>query len=287
MRELYVKSPMNYIGGKFKMLPKFENIFPNDISMFYDIFGGGGTISLNVDSEFVFYNDIVFPVVDILKNMSDHNYNDIIKKIESIIETYDLSKTNRVGFEKLREDYNNSKERDWCMLYTLMCYSFNSQYRFNNKKEYNSSFGKNKSCFSDTTKKKIKSFSERIDELDITFSSDDFRDVDLSDADSNDLVYFDPPYLITCGNYNDGKRGFKGWSDSDDIDLMDLCDNLDKQGTRFAMSNVLQHKGATNERLKEWSNKYNVNFLDYNYNNCNYQQSNNIHKTLEVVITNY
>ena len=173
------------------------------------------------------------------------------------------------------------------MFFTLMCFSFNNQYRFNNKHEYNSSFGKHKSCFSEVTEKKFVDFMCRLNEIDISFLNKDFREVDYSDADANDLVYFDPPYLISCGNYNDGKRGFKGWSKQDDMDLMKLCDKLDAQGTRFALSNVLEHKGLKNNELIEWSKKYNVHYLNHNYNNCNYQANNNSNRTVEVLITNY
>ena len=54
-------------------------------------------------------------------------------------------------------------------------------------------------------------------------------------------------FVIQFEDYNytlgrDGKRGFKGWNQQDDIDLMNLCDELDKQGTRFVLSNVLKNK---------------------------------------------
>jgi hypothetical protein len=53
------------------------------------------------------------------------------------------------------------------------------------------------------------------------------------------------------------------------------------------MSNVLEHKGLRNEELIEWSKKYKVYYLDYNYNNCNYQDNNDQYKTIEVLIVNY
>lgn len=169
-----------------------------------------------------------------------------------------------------------------------MCYSFNSQYRFNNNHEYNSSFGKNKSWFSDTTKKKIKEFIERANETHMVYDGLDYLDIDFSDANENDLVYFDPPYLITCGNYNDGKRGFKGWTQQDDINLMELCDKLNEQGIRFAMSNVFEDKGKTNDLLKEWSKKYTVYHLNNTYGNCNYQaKDKSTNTTDEVLIVNY
>lgn len=282
----YIKSPMNYIGGKYKLLPQLLPLFPQKISMFYDVFGGGGSVSLNVNSEYVYFNDIVHYVSNMFNELKGKNGEECVEKIKEVINEYQLSKTNKEGFVKLREYYNKGN-KEWYIFYTLMCYSFNNQYRFNNKQEYNSSFGKHKSCFSTITEKKFINFMQRLNNIDIVFDSKDFREVDYSEANENDLVYFDPPYLITSGNYNDGKRGFKGWSKKDDLDLMNLCDRLDKQGTRFAMSNVLEHKGLRNEELIEWSKKYKVYYLNYNYNNCNYQDNNDQYKTIEVLIVNY
>lgn len=286
MKEL-IKSPMNYIGGKYKLLTQILSLFPSKMNKFYDVFGGGANLSLNVDSEYVYYNDIVPYVSEVIKGMSETTADECINKIKEIIDEYELSKINIEGFKKLRDDYNKGR-KDWITFYTLMCYSFNNQYRFNNNHEYNSSFGHNKSCFSNTTEKKIKKAIERLNNIDIVFDNKDFRGVDLSNTDENDLVYLDPPYLITCGNYNDGKRGFEGWSQQDDIDLMDLCDNLDSRGVRFAMSNVFENKGNRNKRLIEWSKRYNVHYINNTYNNSNYQSKDKgKNTTVEVLITNY
>ena len=286
MKEL-IKSPMNYIGGKYKLLTQILSLFPSKINKFYDVFGGGANLSLNVDSEYVYYNDIVPYVSEVLKGMSETTADECVNKIKEIIDEYELSKTNIDGFKKLRDDYNAGR-KDWLTFYTLMCYSFNNQYRFNNNHEYNSSFGHHKSCFSNVTEKKIKKAIERLDNIDIVFDNKDFRDVDLSNADENDLVYLDPPYLITCGNYNDGKRGFKGWNEQDDIDLMNLCDSLDSRGVKFAMSNVFENKGTKNEELIEWSKEYKVHYINNTYNNSNYQSKDKgKNTTIEVLITNY
>ena len=286
MNDKLIKSPMNYIGGKYKLLPQILPLFPNKISMFYDVFGGGASVSLNVNSEFVYYNDIVPYVSNMFNEVKGKTTEECLKEIEKVIKKYSLSKTNKEGFLKLRGDYNNG-DRSWVNFYMLICHSFNYQFRFNNSQEYNSSFGKNRSEYTITTENKFINFMDKLNSIDISFDCKDFRDIDYSDADENDLVYFDPPYLISCGNYNDGKRGFKGWSEQDDLDLMDLCDKLDEQGTRFAMSNILEHKGLKNEKLIEWSKKYKVYTLDYNYNNCNYQDNNKNNNTVEVLIVNY
>lgn len=278
-----VKSPLNYTGGKFKLLPQLLPLFPSKISTFYDIFGGGANVSVNCGAEHIYYNDIIPYVSKILEGMKEEGS---IKKVLNVIDTYSLSKTNLEGFNKLRFDYNNGND-SWENLYALIVHSFNYQMRFNSNHKYNSSFGKNVSYFSPTLQSKFLKFAERLNNLDIVFSSKDFRDVDYSDANENDLVYFDPPYLVSCAVYQDGKRGFKGWGEQDEKDLLSLCDKLNKQGTRFALSNVLESKGKKNDILINWSKKYIVHYLDTGYRNSNYQRKDRDSKDIEVLITNY
>ena len=102
----------------------------------------------------------------------------------------------------------------------------------------------------------------------------------------NDFVYCDPPYLISNASYNDGKRGFKNWGADEEIQLLDLLDFLDYKKVKFALSNVLVHKGMSNDRLIEWSKRYNVKHIEKDYNNSNYQRKNKDKETQEVLILN-
>jgi len=54
------------------------------------------------------------------------------------------------------------------------------------------------------------------------------------------------------------------------------------------LSNVLENKGKSNDILKEWSKKYNINHLNNTYGNCNYHaKDKSTSGTDEVLITNY
>ena len=48
MPDTYVKSPLNYIGGKYKLLPEILPLFPENIGNFVDLFGGGFNVGANV-----------------------------------------------------------------------------------------------------------------------------------------------------------------------------------------------------------------------------------------------
>lgn len=126
---------------------------------------------------------------------------------------------------------------------------------------------------------------------DIELYSKNFNEVDLSQLSDDDFVYCDPPYLITTGTYNDGKRGFTGWSEKEEKLLLDKLDTLNGKGIKFALSNVIKHKGRTNDSLEDWVSQncdYVINPINMNYANSNYQTKNRDNlATIEVLITNY
>lgn len=281
MKEKYIKSPINYIGNKYRLISQIIPLFPEEIGTFVDIFGGSGTVLINTRAEKYIYNDLNPYISSIFKGLVVEDAEITIAKIEEAIKEYNLSKTNKEGFEKLRENYNSGKN-DWITLYILMCYSFNYQFRFNNNHQYNSSFGENRSCFSDRQRKAICVMKQNIS-TDITFSSKSFIDIDYSGFDKYDLLYFDPPYFASVGSYNDGKRGFEGWTEDHEKELLKLLDKLNEQGVRWALSNNLKYD---NPLLEEWKNKYNVHYLNGDYSNCNYQKKDKS-KDIEVLITNY
>lgn len=283
----YCKSPLNYIGGKYKLLPKMLPFFPEQINNMYDLFAGGCDVAANVTAKKVYANDINFFVMDIFKAFQSNPIDSLLEEIDGIIDAWKLSKTNEEGFLSFRAHYNSLpiEERDPIELYVLMCHSFNYQFRFNSAKEFNNPFGRNRSNFNPKMRENLIKFHKRI--AGIEFSSSNFRDLDLSFLGNGDFLYADPPYLITTGSYNDGKRGFEGWTENDDLALFNLLDTLDRQGVKFALSNVTIHKGAENKALIDWKKSYNTHKIVYDYNNCNYQAKNAHHDTQEVLITNY
>lgn len=280
----YIKSPINYVGNKYRLIKQIIPLFPKKISMFVDVFGGSGTVLMNTEADYYIYNDVNPYVSGIVSGLFSIPYDEIIKQIENVISEYDLNMTNKEGFERLRDDYNNGR-KNWITLYTLMCHSFNHQFRFNSKHEYNSSFGKNRSYFSDRQRQNLLTLKQRFENKEpVTVLSKNALDFDFSDFDKNDLIYFDPPYFNSVGNYNDGKRGFEGWTAEHERKLYELLDKLDEQGTRWALSNNLKYD---NEFLDVWKDKYNIHCLSGDYLNCNYHKKDRETKDAEVLITNY
>ena len=126
-----------------------------------------------------------------------------------------------------------------------------------------------------------RNFHEVINTKDILFSNKDFNEFDVSDLTSKDFLYADPPYLITTASYNEQNA----WTLEDERNLLKFLDNLNENNVNFALSNVLESKGKENKLLKKWANNYNVNYLNFDYNNSNYQTKKG--KSVEVLICNY
>lgn len=300
----YIKSCLNYTGGKYKLLNQIVPLFPQNIDKFIDVFCGGANVAINIEANIISCYDNIDELIELFRYIKDNDVNKIIEDIDRIIELYGLSKTNKNGYEyynctvskgistynkesyiKLRKDYNaklykNNNERIlW--FYTLIIFGFNNQIRFNRKGEFNIPIGKRD--FNNNLREKLVKFSRRIKEINISFEKGDFREINLENLNENDFVYLDPPYLITTAAYNE--QG--GWTEKDELDLLNLLDNLNDRGIRFALSNVFECKGKINNILIEWSKRYTVHYLNYNYNNSNYQVKDKSSRTVEVLICNY
>ena len=282
-KEDLIKSPLNYVGGKYKLLPQILPYFPDNINTFVDLFGGGFNVGINIEAKRIICNDLETAVIDLFKELKKLSSEEALKILKDTIEKYELSKTNEEGFKRIREDYNKG-DRSWNMFYAMLTHAFNNQIRFNKQGEYNMPFGRNRSSFNPNLEKNFIKFIDKLGEINVTFFNSDFNKIKIDMLGENDFVYCDPPYLITCASYNEQD----GWNETKERELLELLDNLNAKGIKFALSNVLENKGKTNEILKVWTEKYNVHYLNYSYSNCNYHaKDKSENSTVEVLITNY
>lgn len=282
-RKKYLKSPLNYVGGKYKLLPQIMEYFPDKINTFVDLFSGGFNVGINVNSNRTICNDINEFIIGLYKELYNKPVEKILDKINYNINEYGLSKENESAYKKFRIHYNETK--DPIDLYTLTCYSFNYQFRFNNNKEYNNPFGRNRSQFSENMKKNLILFADKLKKMEIDFCAKEFDKIDIKELGQEDFIYCDPPYLITTGSYNDGNRGFKDWKEEEELKLYDFLDKANDKNIKFALSNVIEHKGKENKLLEEWSKKYKTIYLENDYSNSSYNTKKGNSK--EVLIINY
>jgi len=254
--DIFYESPLNYIGSKAKLVKQLSNYIPETNNVFFDVFGGGFNVGINSKSDKVIYNDANFFVKDLIMSFKNNDTYKYILFVKNIIKKFNLAAENKLSYNNLRDYYNSlpMEKRDPKLLYSMILYGFQQQIRFNSKHEFNNPCGMR--WFNDKVLEKLISFSRVLKEKDVSFHSLNFEDVLNSDIDNLDdkcFFYMDPPYRLTLGSYNDGKRGFHGWDISLESGLLSLCDKLNKKGCKFMLSYVLEHDGKFNSELYDFA----------------------------------
>jgi len=296
-----VRSPLFYVGDKYKIIDEIKYYFPKNIDRFIEPFVGGGSVYLNVNAKEYLLNDIDNYVIGLHNFLGSYigKENDFFKLIFSIIHKYNLSlsyekdiipnelkqkykKTyfahfNKENFGKLKNHYNNSEKRNLAELYVLLIYSFNRMLRFNSKGNYNVPVG-NVDFNGNVYDALINYF--RINETKKTIKLNKDFEIFFNELDysKNDFIYLDPPYLITFSEYN------KLWNEQTEKKLLQKLDNLNSKNVKFAISNVIDYKGKKNSIFSKWSKKYNAYNIKSNYISF---RDNSIKKFTEILVTNY
>lgn len=151
--------------------------------------------------------------------------------------------------------------------------------RFNSKGDFNLPVGN--VDFNKNVEKALNDYTSICAKRKLHFANQDYKEFIKSVplATETTYVYCDPPYLISDSEYN------KFWKENDEKELYEMLDSLNEQGIYFGVTNLLNHKGKTNNILLEWSKKYNTYNIKSNYISFNDNTIKNDSK--EVFITNY
>ena len=295
------RSPLFYVGDKFKLLEQILQSFPNKINNYYEPFVGGGSVFLNVNANKFHLNDLDKNLINLHKFLSK-NYNNqkyFFQEIKRIIEKYNLSRSfyedivplnlkkkfkktyyakyNKEGYVRLKNDYNSSSKKNLLKLYLLLIYGFNRILRFNSNQKFNLPVGN--VDFNKNTLNALQNYFSIISGKKFKFYNKDYEGfLEKISFTKNDFVYCDPPYLISASEYN------KFWSEENDINLLKILDKLSKNKVKWALSNVIEYRGKKNTVLIKWSKKYKIKYIKSNYISFN---DNSIKNFKEILVTNY
>ena len=294
------RSPFFYVGDKFKLVPQLKDNFPKDIDRFIEPFCGGGSVFLNTDAREYLLNDIDSYMIKLHRYLISNSANpdSFWSELKANIEKYNLSATfmgkdipkeyrkefvktyfakyNKDAYMKLRSDFNDDKD-NILLLYMLLIYGFNRMLRFNAKGDFNLPVGN--VDFNKNVVDALNSYFDYVINRDIKLFNMDFQEfIETVKPTSKDLVYLDPPYLITFSEYN------KLWNEDSEMRLISYLDELHARGVRFAVSNVLWHRKRYNGTFNEWAQKYNVVRIQSNY--ISYHD-NTEKDSVEVLVKNY
>jgi DNA adenine methylase len=301
MKNKPVRSPLFYVGDKYKLIRQLELIFPDNIDIFYEPFTGGGSVGLNTEAGHYVFNDIDPNIVTLHEFLleSSEDPKAFWVSINKLINHYGLSKSferdivpdelkkqwkktyfarfNKLAYEKMRADYNQSKDRSPILLYLLLIYGFNRMIRFNSSGQFNVPVGN--VDFNTNVVESLNAYFDWAQHKKIAWKNVDCIDfLNGIKPSIKDFIYLDPPYLISFSEYN------KLWDEDNEKRLLTKLDELDKKDVRFAISNITHYKGKTNQIFLDWSKKYKSHMIKSNY--ISYHD-NSAKQIVEVVVTNY
>lgn len=264
-----IKSPMFYNGNKYTLLDELKPLIPkNKDGVFYDVFGGSGTMSLNFTNSYkkVVYSEIQNYVYRMFKwsiSIDESKLADLRAKVYALDDKYncymkslsdkeirankqDITETPEYkGWLKYLENEKITMDSDADMLWISSTLAFSHTLKFTKDGYLGKSYG---------AKAILNSFFEDFLTANITGKNIEcinrgFSEFPLEDVGESDFVYLDPPYFQTKGNYN------KFWKWEDEMALFAFCEELNRRGIKWGMSNVFSNKDIVNEHLIEWCKK--------------------------------
>jgi DNA adenine methylase Dam len=298
LRKLF-KSPMNYLGNKYKVLPKMIDVFPDNINTFYDLFCGGLDVSLNIVANEIIANDKHRDLIWLyneIKNYKNSNLGNELKDLDDqyfpmnfyegkAIRTYNsinkelyekLFESKKKVYYKIRQEYNDSNNPDFKKLLLLIINSV-GLVEFRVKNQY-VSYPCGKARVNEKVQKGFNDIKDKLNNIELT--NNDFRYIRNIKFNQDDFVYLDPPYL--------GTSQYKvKWFEEDEKELYLLLDFLNEKGVKFALSNFEDGKNHTNDYLRKWCGKYNIHNLNDNHFRLNAISKSKNQNRQEILITNY
>ena len=247
---------LKWVGGKRQLMPSIVEHLPQNINdyKYIEPFIGGGAVLFNLQPKNAIINDFneeLINVYQVIKNNLDELIADLKKHKNEADYFYSIRSLDRNGeFKKLTAVKRASR----IIFLNKTC--FNGLYRVNNAGEFNSPFGryKNPNIVNEPTLKAVNKF---LNNNNVEINSGDYSEI-LKQADKKCFVYLDPPYhpISESSNFTGYVQG--GWNIYDQIDLKTACDELNKKGVKFLLSN------SSAEFIKDLYKDYNITIVKAN-----------------------
>lgn len=235
MRKNALVAPIvKWVGGKRQLLQDLTPLFPKEITAYCEPFLGGGAVLFKLQPEVAYINDINSDLMEVYEVIRDN--------VEELIEALSEHPNEKEHFYQVRdwdrnkEQYRQlSKVQKAARIIYLNKTCYNGLFRVNNSGEFNTPFGNYKKP-NIVNAPVLTAVSQYFRQAQISFSSTDYSKV-LAGIPSDTFVYLDPPYdpVSVTANFTGYAKG--GFDRDEQIRLRECCDDLDRRGIKFMLSN--------------------------------------------------
>jgi len=225
---------LKWVGGKRQLLDALTPLLPKRFAAYCEPFVGGGALLFEIQPETVYANDINDELVRV--------YEIIKSDVEALIAALQGFRNESDYFYSVRDwDRDKAKysalsdvEKAARILYlNKTCY--NGLFRVNSAGEFNSPFGnyRNPNIVNAPALRAVSSY---LNAATVHLTSLDYAEV-LRTLPKGTFVYLDPPYdpVSDTSSFTGYAKG--GFSRDEQIRLRECCDELNRRGLKFMLSN--------------------------------------------------
>lgn len=225
---------VKWAGGKRQILDVLQPLLPRRITCYCEPFVGGGAMLFRLQPRRAIINDVNSELIAVYEVIRDD--------VEALILALQEHKNEEACFYAVRHWDRDprlyaakSKVEKAARLIFLNKTCYNGLFRVNNAGEFNTPFGRYKNP-AIVNAPVLRAVSAYFRKAEIAFSSRDYAAV-LETLPGRSFVYLDPPYdpLSDSANFTGYARG--GFSREDQIRLRRCCDQLNRRGVKFMLSN--------------------------------------------------
>jgi DNA adenine methylase len=278
MEDKILVSPIKIQGKKTKLVFWIkQNIIQEDYNRYIEPFLGSGVVGFNIAPKNALFADSNPHIIDFYNAIKNENINPAIAKDFLEKQGKILSAHGQTYFNEVRTRFNETHEPLDFLFLNRSC--FNGMIRFNRSLKFNVPYGHKPERFAQAYITKICNQIKHVELLiklnNWEFQCQDFRTT-LAQAQKNDFVYCDPPYIGRHVDYYDS------WTEQDELDLNAL---LNASESHFMVSTWHSNKYRTNEYLNTVWQNYNKVTMSHFYHLGAKEANRN--EMLEALILNY
>lgn len=247
-KNLILTPILKWVGGKRQLLDDIIPLIPKKMTTYVEPFLGGGAVLFALRPKKAIINDYNEELINVYNVVKKNPH-----KLLGILERHELNNSEEYFYEVRSwdrdKDYislSNYEKAGRIIYLNKTCY--NGLFRVNQAGQFNSPYGRYKNP-NIVNRPVILAMNNYFNSNEIKIMSGDYKEA-LQDLRRGAFVYFDPPYLPISNSssftgYTDG-----GFSLDDQIELRDICRDLNERGIKFMLSN------SDHEMIRELYNEF-------------------------------
>jgi len=222
---------VKWVGGKRQLMLELQKNMPENYNRYFEPFIGGGALFFYLQPDNAYISDMNEELINLYQVVRDN-----VEELITDLQKHNISKEYFMDIRNMdrTEEYKNWSDIQKASRFIYLNRTcFNGMYRVNSQGQFNVPFGHYKNP-------------RIVDENNLINCSNLFQRTEIKHADfseilkkvkKGDFVYFDPPYVPLNETSSFTSYTKDGFDLDMQLNLRDVCDELDSMGVKFLLSN--------------------------------------------------